>query len=182
MDRTRDTRERGVSLVEVLVTMALMSIVLSLGVPELGGLIADSRMVANVNDLVRDASAARSEAIKRGGRVTLCTSNNGATCVALGDWALGWIAWVDTNGNAAVDHGEQIVRVHGPAGGEVGMVGTVAIVDYVSFTGTGEPRTSAGAIQTGSVKVCDGRAGNVGKQIALLASGSIRSAEGVACP
>ncbi len=162
--------------------MALMSIVLSLGVPELHGLISDSRMVTGVNDLVRDANAARSEAVKRGGRVTLCTSNDATTCGGLGDWASGWIAFVDTNGNATVDGGEKIVRVHGAAGGTMKMVGTAAIADYVSFSGTGEPRTPAGAAQSGSVKVCDDRTGNVGKSIVLLASGSIRSTEGVTCP
>jgi len=165
-----------------MITMALMSIVLSLGVPELHGLIADSRMVTGVNDLVRDANAARSEAVKRGGRVTLCTSNDAATCGALGDWASGWIAFVDTNGNATMDAGEKILRVHGAAGGTMQMVGTAGIADYVSFSDTGEPRTPAGAVQSGSVKVCDDRTGNVGKSIALLASGSMRSTEGVTCP
>jgi len=165
-----------------MITAALMSIVLSLGVPELHGFVADSRMITGVNDLVRDANAARSEAVKRGGRVTLCTSNDAATCGGLGDWASGWIAFVDTNGDATLDAGEKIVRVHGAAGGTMQMVGTAAIANYVSFSGTGEPRTPAGAAQTGSVKVCDDRTGNVGKSISLLASGSIRAIEGVACP
>ena len=172
----------GFTLIEVMITAALMSIVLSLGVPELHGFVADSRMITAVNDLVRDANVARSEAVKRGGRVTLCTSDDGTTCGGLGDWADGWIAFVDTNGDAVADAVEKIVRVHGAAGGTMQMAGSGAIANYVSFTGTGEPQTPAGAAQSGTVKVCDDRTGNVGKAISLLASGSIRSTEGVACP
>ncbi len=172
----------GFTLVEVMITMALVSIVLSLGVPQLHGLIQESRVVSGVNDWVRDANVARSEAVKRGGRVTLCTSSDGTTCGTTGDWASGWIAFVDTNGDGGLDAGERVLRVHGAAGDKIQMIGTLLIADSISYTGTGEPQTPAGAVQSGTIKVCDDRTGNFGKRIRVLASGSIRTTEGVTCP
>jgi type IV fimbrial biogenesis protein FimT len=61
---------------------------------------------------------ARSEAIKEGQTVTVCTSNNSAsanpTCSGSTAWQNGWIAFSDPNGNAAVDVGDTILRAQRP--------------------------------------------------------------------
>jgi type IV fimbrial biogenesis protein FimT len=58
---------------------------------------------------------ARSQAIKQGLTVTICSSSNSTSAAPLcnaGDvWNTGWIVFLDTNGNGQVDAGEQVIRV-----------------------------------------------------------------------
>lgn len=81
------------------------------GAPAMQNLVHEQRLVAHVNQLFGDLQLARSEAIKRAAQVTLCKSNNGATCSNAALWREGWIVFLDANGNEAVDAGETIVRV-----------------------------------------------------------------------
>ena len=73
------------------------------------GFIQANRLTAQTNDLVTVLNYARSEAIKRGVRVTLCSSNNGTSCLGSTTWDTGWIAFIDTNGDGLVG-GEQIMQ------------------------------------------------------------------------
>jgi len=52
-------------------------------------------MTSVANDLMTDLSVARAEAIKRGTRTAICTSNNGTGCTAT-SWNQGWIVFADT--------------------------------------------------------------------------------------
>ena len=59
----------GFTLIELMVTVAVLAIVLSLGVPSYRALIINNRLTAQANALVASINLARSEAIKRGVRV-----------------------------------------------------------------------------------------------------------------
>ena len=76
---------------ELLVTVAVAGIVLSFGVPSFMGLIDNNRAVAHTNDLVTSLNLGRSEAVRRGAPISLCSSTDGATCNASNDWSSGWI-------------------------------------------------------------------------------------------
>ena len=101
----------GYSMTEVLATLAVVGMVVSNGVPAMQSLVYEQRLTAQVNQLFADLHLARSESIKRSAQVTLCKSNDGATCSTVSDWRDGWIMFADTNGNEAVDAGETIIRV-----------------------------------------------------------------------
>jgi type IV fimbrial biogenesis protein FimT len=101
----------GYSMTEVLTTLAVVGVVVSNGVPAMQNLVHEQRLTTQVNQLFTDLHLARSESIKRSAQVTLCKSNDGATCSTASDWRDGWIVFADTNGNEAVDTGETIIRV-----------------------------------------------------------------------
>jgi type IV fimbrial biogenesis protein FimT len=62
--------------------------------------------------LASDFRYARSEAIKRTNRVTICASSNGTSCTGAGAlWKNGWLVFVDENGNGTVDAGDVVLRV-----------------------------------------------------------------------
>jgi type IV fimbrial biogenesis protein FimT len=62
--------------------------------------------------LVSDFRYARSEAIKRTNRVTICPSVTGTSCTGTGGlWKNGWIVFVDEDGDGAVDAGDVVLRV-----------------------------------------------------------------------
>lgn len=79
---------RGFTLVELMVTVAITAILAAIAVPSFSRMIADNRVTTQANDLLTGISLARSEAVKRGTTVTM--RPNGAAgygtgwCVHLG--------------------------------------------------------------------------------------------------
>ncbi len=82
--------ERGFTLLELIVTLAVAAIVLTIAVPSFQGLIESDRSTSRANDLVRTLNLARSEAITRSADVTVAAINastgfSGGWCVSTGD-------------------------------------------------------------------------------------------------
>ena len=102
----------GFTLYELMVTMAVASIIISFGVPGFQNYIQSSRSVTHTNDLVTALNLGRSEATRRGSPIDLCASTDAATCSGSNDWSTGWIArtpagdvlrtWPARSGGAAV--------------------------------------------------------------------------------
>jgi type IV fimbrial biogenesis protein FimT len=82
-----------------MVTLAVLAIVVGIAVPSFNNQIQNNRSVALADELVTALNYARSEAVKRGRRVSLCASGNGATCGTT--WTDGWMVFVDTAGETA---------------------------------------------------------------------------------
>src|SRR5690606_16814119 len=80
-------RARGFSLYELLVTLAVAVLVLTLGLPSFGGLVADKRLRAETDALLHAIHLARKVSIARRRVVSLCPSPDGSTCVPGTDWS-----------------------------------------------------------------------------------------------
>lgn len=102
---------RAFTLIDAIISMAILSILLSAGVPGLTHMVRQNRMAISVNEFVASLSYARSEAVKRGLRVVVCQSHDGEACAAEGGWHPGWIVFVDRNGNREYDADEALLRV-----------------------------------------------------------------------
>ena len=87
----RRAHARGLTLTELMITLAVAGILMVIGVPSFRNASLGSRLSAAANDLLASVQLARSEAIKRNVAVTLCASANGATCAGSGGWEQGWI-------------------------------------------------------------------------------------------
>src|SRR5690606_23392642 len=100
---------------------------------------------------------ARSEAIRRGNRVTVCKSANGTGCTTAGGWQQGWIVFSDTTRGSAVatvDVGESVIAVTGPRPGNISVQGTANFANFVSFAADGTVRTMNGTSMAGRLRVC----------------------------
>lgn len=106
----RHKTQRGFTLTELMVVIAIVAILMGIGVPSYKYISNSYRMTGEVNGLLGDAQFARSEAIKEGQPVILCTSNDGATCAGVTTWQAGWIVCVDLNANNTCDAGEPVLR------------------------------------------------------------------------
>jgi type IV fimbrial biogenesis protein FimT len=106
------TRQSGFTLVELMVTIAVVMVLTVLAVPSFQSFLMGRRVEAGADTLVSDFRYARSEAVKRTNKVTICASSNGTACTGVGAlWKSGWIVFVDENGNGAVDAGDVVLRV-----------------------------------------------------------------------
>ena len=91
-------RDYGFTLVELMVTLVIAAILLTAGVPSFTTLIKNNRLTTSTNELVGALTLARSEAVKRGLRVTVCKSADQASCDTSGTgWQQGWIVFTDEN-------------------------------------------------------------------------------------
>jgi type IV fimbrial biogenesis protein FimT len=94
----------GVTLIELMVTVAILAILVALAVPSFTRLIADTRMSGHANTFVSDLNYARSEAQKLGKSVSLCATSDpdAADPVCDGnEWKGGWIIFVDADADNA---------------------------------------------------------------------------------
>lgn len=156
--RLKHRRQGGFTLIELLVTVAVFAILMAIAVPSFQGLSASTRLTSQTNDLVSSLSLARSEAIRRGTRVTMCKSSDGSACATTGDWEQGWITFVDTTrsgSDAEVDSGEAVVSVHQGEGGSVVIKGSSNLADYVSFSADGQPKSMGSSVVSGTLRVCN---------------------------
>ena len=161
----------GFSLIELMVILAVLGVLLGLAVPSFSATIRNTRLATTTNDFLAALFLTRSEAIKRGKRVTMCTSVDSVSCAANVGWHRGWIMFEDTNGNALHETGEVILRVEDDRSGQMRITGTSTMRDYISYIPTGSTRAASGALQMATITICEGGAG---RQIVINATGRPR--------
>jgi len=104
-------RAAGFTMVELLITIAIALILLTLAVPSFRYVTNSNRIAGELNGLVGDLQFARAEAIKEGLTVTVCVSADGNTCSNATTWQSGWIVFSDPTNVGVHDAGETIFRV-----------------------------------------------------------------------
>ena len=173
--------QRGFTLVELLVSLAIGSILMSLTVPAMTGMLNTQKAISASNALFAGLNLARSEAIKRNARAVLCKTANGLTCTLSGGWEQGWILFHDLNNNAALDAGEEVLRQQGPASAGIRLAGNLPIANYVSYTPIGTAKLISGAFQAGTFTLCMESSGSADvRQIVLSGTGRARAQKGAA--
>ncbi|MBJ7308823.1 GspH/FimT family protein [Rugamonas sp. CCM 8940] len=99
----------GATLVELLFALALLAILAGAAAPAYQELIAHQQLRAAVNDLCGAIDLTRSQAIARGGRVLLAPLEPGGA-----DWRMGWVVFVDRNGDRRPNSGDETIFQQGP--------------------------------------------------------------------
>jgi len=163
------TQTKGFTFIELMMTLAVAAILLSVAIPNFRSSIQNNRMVTQINELQTSLSLARSEAVKRSSNIAVCRSSNGTSCT--GNWEDGWIVFVDGDVDGAVDEGEEILRVHGGVPGDVAIAFSQTLVTY---------RNNGLATDgvNGTFTLCDARGAESAKGLIIGPSGRARLATG----
>jgi len=154
MHDARRSRQQGFSLVEALVTLALVATTLQLAAPAIGDLLQNAALNGASQDLLMDLHLARSEALKRNRRVAICKSFDGALCTTSGGWDQGWIVFHDENNSGTLDAGEEVIARHEALRPTLRGRGNQPVAHYVSYSPIGTTRFTGGGFQAGTITVC----------------------------
>ncbi len=112
-------RASGFTLYEMLLTLAISGVITTTAVG-LHGIVQETTLTTQVNEMMTHLALARSEAIKRGTEVVVCPSADGQQCqhAAEGNtwWHAGFLIYVDSDGNGKRAADEPIIAVRAGAG------------------------------------------------------------------
>ncbi|WCM20441.1 GspH/FimT family pseudopilin [Paraburkholderia bryophila] len=146
----------GFTLVETLAVVALLAIVAALTVPSFAVWQARDQIDARTKALASTFAYARSEALRRGTRVTVCRIDAARRCLAAGqpcangiaDWSCGWAVMAERSGALSILRAHpslSAVSISGtqtnltftpPAGQLIGTFRSFEIAPRVSSRGT----------------------------------------------
>ena len=101
-------RDVGFSVVELLVALALMSLLMGVGIPAFSHLVAGQRATARVNQIIGAVQLARQAAISLNTTTTLCPSRDGV-CLGRNQWHVGAMIFTDHNRNGILEKDETLV-------------------------------------------------------------------------
>jgi type IV fimbrial biogenesis protein FimT len=144
----------GISMPESLMVISIISILLAVLAPILPDAMLKIRQKQIAQTLSLGMTQARSEAIKRNSRVTLCKSSDGMFCSKFGGWSQGWIVFHDGNNSGAREAFEELISTSSKDESSVFIMATGSVGNYVSFNPMGYSRLSNGGFQAGTFKVC----------------------------
>lgn len=131
----------GFTLIELMITIAILAIILAIGIPSFQNLFENSRFSRANDAFISAVNLARSEAITRelpaGGSVPLCERNAaGTACSGDASWADGFMVLEVDAAGAAV----QVIRVWDP----IATAQVAAVASSVAFMPDGRVNQGGG--------------------------------------
>ena len=164
-------RSFGFTLVELLTTLSISAILVTIGLPNFTQQIQNSRVKAAMLSLQESLQLTRIQAV---------SANKRATIVKQQEWDEGWEVFIDENNDGSRDENEKVV-VQQEKFNDVRITGNKFVKNYVSYVGTGESRNAngsggAGAFQAGTFTICPEMKG-AGYELILARGGRVRMKE-----
>jgi type IV fimbrial biogenesis protein FimT len=162
--------QKGLTLPELLIGIALVGVLAGLAIPAFGGVIEQVRAKTVSDRIQAELVFARSEAVFRRRQVVVCRTHDLVDCAYIGSWSMGTMTFEDRNGDKIRNRDEPILRVMNAAD-----YGGMHLVDvgrrsHVSFRPDGR---SGGTNMT--LKLCS-RGLDARRLLVINVGGRIRSA------
>lgn len=160
-------RTTGLTLIELLATLAIVALIFGFALPGLNGAMEAGRAHGAASALLESYVAATWKSAITGQRTVLCPAA-GDACLDSADWSGGWIVFVDRDGDRERQADEKIVQRHPALAGKVRLRSTAGRKRIV-FQANG---VNAGSNVT--FTLCDGRGPTRAKTLVLSNAGRMR--------
>lgn len=147
LDHSQSYRQRGMTLIELIVACAVVLILLTMGIPAVQNMTLNNRLITEANKMLSSLLLARSEAVKRRYIAKVCPSADSATCSSNLNAAMR-LVFVDEDEDGVPDT-EEILRIEKNLGSDQEWDGPTS----VSFT----PDGMTGIASTIDLKLEDSR-------------------------
>lgn len=162
-------KAQGFTLVELMVTIAVVAILAAVAFPSFRSTMRSNQMATSTNELLAAISLARSEAIRNNGGGGVCASRAGATCD--GSWNDGVMAYGDADGSGTFSDGDTVLRFS--QGRRTLQINTaVSPTSGIAFDRSGRRRAAADQVMTLTPDSC--RAGDPRRTLTVNLSGQVR--------
>ncbi len=141
--------QHGFTIIELMTSLAILVVMAVVAVPAFVGFAERNQTATSANLFLNALTVARSEAIKRNGRVTICGKPPAqADCNTTGNWEDGWTVFIDANNNGNINAGEEIILVrNGFPNGYTLREPSATYGDVITYRSTGETVQGIGAAQ-----------------------------------
>jgi len=160
-------RELGFTLVELLFTLAILAIALSIAAPNFSELLHNQRAGTATQELRNALDFARESAAHSGQPISIVAID--------GDWAAGWEVFADS-GNSGVRAPQHLpLAAHGPLG-DISIRTDSTSRRYLHFTPRGNAIQANGAFHSGALTLCG--TGRTSYRIVFNKAGRIRTEAG----
>jgi len=169
--------ENGFTLMELMVTVGIMAILAAIAVPNFRAFSISSAAASQANNLLGMLNHARSEAAKRGMKVVVCKSADGATCdvVAANGWEEGRIEFVDVDGDNIRTPATEALILAEPTLPNFTITGIPATAGNPEFTNYVSFFPSGASLVNGTLAVCNANSSGISfsrrRDIVMIASG-----------
>ncbi|MGQ0711113.1 MAG: GspH/FimT family pseudopilin [Rhodoferax sp.] len=105
----------GFSLAELLVVVAISSVLLAIAAPSFTAMVQSYRINAATSSMTSALELTRATAIQMNGNITIAKIS-GTACPTNQDWSCGWQVFQDTDADGTLDAGEVLVQTFAPPG------------------------------------------------------------------
>lgn len=172
----------GFTLIELMVTLMVVSILSFVAVPSIKNILKDHRLSGYTNDLIADLSHARSEAVKRVAPITICKTldpqASPACNTTVGNaWTTGRITFIDADSDGVIDAGETVLRIRQGLDDQnciikgTGAGAATDTANRVTFKADGTSTLTADT----QIALCDDRGASQKRAVAINAGGRVRT-------
>ena len=139
---------KGFSLIELMVTVAVLAIVIGVATPSFRAIIENNRLTAQSNEMLTAFALARTEAVRRRVPVVVCPG----PCDGSNDWQAGWSvrvepATADINAAAAgLGAGSELVRTWPALPNPLNFENAADLPSIVRYTSNGRVSDLGGTL------------------------------------
>ena len=160
---SRRAKSLGFTIIELMVTLLVVAIMLTIAIPAFRSLILNNRLTTSADSLVNALNYTRSLALTNNSSVKICPFNSANSIVCGNNWSSGWIVVTQpASGTAVLLRSQQNSTVSTT----VSANNTSVTFDFIGL--------ASGAT---NFSFCDARGGTFARSIQVMATGYVQSGD-----